>query len=122
MALQGYQSEVDPLPLQQLVVFALLHCAAVLEAHNHVSVLYGGKAVSDRDGGATQAYLQPNQKSVDHFYWEFFFFINKKDVDFFVGCKKELLLFHEARSLFMNLTVFKCGDILMHILHFFLKI
>lgn len=57
LALQGDQSEVDSLPLQQLIVFALLNSSAVLEANNHIGVLYGGQPVSDRDGGATLAYL-----------------------------------------------------------------
>ncbi len=61
LALQGDESEVDPLPLQQVVVFAPLHRSAMLKANNHIGVLYGGQPVSDRDGGATQAYLQPNQ-------------------------------------------------------------
>lgn len=57
LGLQRDQGEVDPLPLQQLVVFALLHHAAVLEPHDHISVLYGGQPVSDGDGGAAHAYL-----------------------------------------------------------------
>lgn len=60
LALQGDQSEVDPLPLQQLVVFATLHSPAVLKAHDHISVLYGGQPVSDGDGGATRTYLRSN--------------------------------------------------------------
>lgn len=58
LALQGDKCEVDPLPLQQLVVLALLHSSAVLKAHDHVGVLYGGQPVGDGDGGATHAYLR----------------------------------------------------------------
>lgn len=57
LALQGDEGEVHALPLQQVVVLAPLHGAAVLEADYHVGVLNGGQPVSDGDGGATHAYL-----------------------------------------------------------------
>lgn len=57
LALQGHQGEVDALPLQQFVVLPSLHSSAVLKAHDHVCILYGGQSVSDRYGGATHAYL-----------------------------------------------------------------
>lgn len=57
LALQGHQGEVNTLPLQQFVVLPLLHSLAVFKADNHVSIFYGGQSVSDRYGGATQAYL-----------------------------------------------------------------
>lgn len=63
LTLQRDQREVDALPLQQLVVFALLHSSAVLEADDDVGVLYGGQPVGDGDGGATQAYLWRNQNA-----------------------------------------------------------
>lgn len=60
LALQGDKSEVDSLPPQQVIVLAPLHSSAVLKADNHISVLDRGQPVSDRDGGATHAYLWRN--------------------------------------------------------------
>ena len=58
LTLQRHQHEVHALPVQQLAVLPPLHRPAVLEAHDHVSVLDGGETVSDGDGGAAQANLQ----------------------------------------------------------------
>lgn len=61
LTLQGDQSEVNSLPVQQFVVFAPLHSPAVLKANNHVSVLYSGQAMSDGDGGTTRTDLGRQQ-------------------------------------------------------------
>lgn len=57
LALQGDKSEVDTLPLQKFIVFSPLYGPAVLKAHNHISVLYGGQTMSNRDSCAAQSYL-----------------------------------------------------------------
>lgn len=58
LALQRDQSEVDALPLQQLIVFAPLHRPAVLEAHYDVGIFDRGESMCNGNGGTTHADLR----------------------------------------------------------------
>lgn len=58
LALQRDQSEVDALPLQQLIVFAPLHRPAVLKADDDIGVFDRGEPMRDGNGGTTHADLR----------------------------------------------------------------